>query len=201
MCARLAPVGPGPRQRFLARACGAIPREHAEPGHEEVRASKTERGRERLSERARAYRRERGRESERSSARERENNGDGARASEKGRRACVVTRESEGSDYLRGLFFCSAIVHCETTDRPSDRFGGGTPSGGSRSFFHRRRAGVFLQTALSPFEAVTRKRSGGGYRVVIAAPSVTPPACCCPSALLLDATTVRSALDTLAVVA
>lgn len=35
LCARLAPVGPGPGQRFLARACGAIPREHAEPGHEE----------------------------------------------------------------------------------------------------------------------------------------------------------------------
>lgn len=43
LCARLAPVGPGPGQRFLARACGAIPREHAEPGHEEVRASEMER--------------------------------------------------------------------------------------------------------------------------------------------------------------
>lgn len=39
LCARVARVGPGPRQRSLAKACGAIPREHAEPGHEEVRAS------------------------------------------------------------------------------------------------------------------------------------------------------------------
>lgn len=45
------PVGPGPRQRSLAKACGAIPREHAEPGHEEVRASEMEIGRERASER------------------------------------------------------------------------------------------------------------------------------------------------------
>lgn len=39
---------------FPARACGAIPREHAEPGHEEVRASEIEIGRKRASERARA---------------------------------------------------------------------------------------------------------------------------------------------------
>lgn len=55
LCARAAPVGPGPRQRSLARACGAIPREHAEPGHEEVRESERDsdrggRARERASE-------------------------------------------------------------------------------------------------------------------------------------------------------
>ena len=62
------PLGPEPRQRSLAKACGAIPREHAEPGHEEVRASEIEIGRERDE-------RKRGRES---GTRERE--GERARA-------------------------------------------------------------------------------------------------------------------------
>jgi len=52
------PLGPKPRQRSLAKACGAIPREHAEPGHEEVRASEIEIGRKRESEDERVSERE-----------------------------------------------------------------------------------------------------------------------------------------------
>lgn len=37
------PLGPKPRQRSLAKACGAIPREHAEPGHEEDAFAEEER--------------------------------------------------------------------------------------------------------------------------------------------------------------
>jgi len=49
-----------------------------------------------------------GREGERERERER-NERVSERASKKGRRAYVVTRESEGSDYLRGLFFAPPL--------------------------------------------------------------------------------------------
>lgn len=105
---------------------------------------------------------------------ERERDGDDAR----GRRACVVTRESEGSDYLRGLFFAPPLY---VARRPfvRDRLGGGTTKRAAPFLYDDNDARACSCKASSQFVVVTRRRrgeGGGGYRSS-SRPPVIPPAC------------------------